>query len=980
MVLLEQDEILEDVERGEMHHAELVDKNGLHIALRGYNRLINILHVNIRSVHKNLDNLILLLESYNLYFNDVIILSETFRISSVEGCSIPGYDTYYNQANYNKNDGVMILVKSDICCNFSHCRLSRSQATLGRLTCRVGSSKVGITAVYKPPPISKQDFTLDVLEYLESLGGANVEVFAGDMNIDILGPHNNDENDYLSALGGLGFVSYINSVTRFDTGTCLDHIFVREQLNPGSLDFRSFILDYHMTDHAPVMLNIGFRQVTKCNNNERTSLIRYRTDMQKILRMLRSQDWTPVVDNTDPESATKQFVSIYKNIINQSRTEYVVRFREHKKIKKWITNGLITSIKHRDKLKRRLLNNYSVELENEYKVYRNSLNSLIQKQKNSYYREQINLNQGNMKKMYGILRDATCDKLIKNASIKINNKNGDDFLNDVEMADYCNEYFVNIGLEMAKKIPTPQKQCKQEPPTPTSMFLTPVCKNDLIRHISSLKNNSSPGFDGISAKMIKQTHLEILVPLEHIINQIFITGTVPSDFKTSVVTPVHKSGSKTSIENYRPISLINNFAKIFEKCLKEKLISYYNTVNILSANQYGFLEGRGTTDALYRFTTQVTNGLNIGKKCMGVFVDLARAFDTVPHDRLLAVLSHCGVRGSVLRLMKNYLTDRIQTVKINNAISKRQIIRIGVPQGTVLGPLLFITYIDSLLKQDIGGTIVSYADDTTIIFDGVDWEETRKKTIRGLEIVKNWLETYKLTLNLNKTHYIAFSLTIANRPNFSHINIDGSQIHEVSETKYLGIIIDQFLKWHPHIDYLSGNICRLIHRFYILKQFLSTKILIMIYKALVESIIGYGLLVWGGLYNNALHKLEVNQKFMLKIIYGKNRTYPTRLLFTEKTCNIRTLYMTTICMFMHTHSSLRVYVNHSYETRTRDNMEIRIPVSYRNINLKYLSYLAPKVYNLLPRDIRDVSNRGKFRRMCSAYIFQNYDIFSGLFK
>ena len=211
------------------------------------------------------------------------------------------------------------------------------------------------------------------------------------------------------------------------------------------------------------------------------------------------------------------------------------------------------------------------------------------------------------------------------------------------------------------------------------MFLKPVTENEIINQISTLKNNTAPGLDGISTKLIKLIHKDILLPITHIINLIFKTGQVPNYFKQSVITPIFKDGTRNKIQNYRPISLINNFAKILEKCLKDRLISFLKSKNILSKNQFGFTENVSTADAMYNLTSEITNSVNESKTCIAVFIDLANAFDTVPHQKLLDVLAHYGVRGKALEVFESYLQNRDQFLKINNTFSIPQKIKIGVP-------------------------------------------------------------------------------------------------------------------------------------------------------------------------------------------------------------------------------------------------------------------------------------------------------------
>lgn len=361
---------------------------------------------------------------------------------------------------------------------------------------------------------------------------------------------------------------------------------------------------------------------------------------------------------------------------------------------------------------------------------------------------------------------------------------------------------------------------------------------------------------------------------------------------------MYKAGDKSKINNFRPISVINNFSKIFEKCLKDRLMDFFICNNILSKNQYGFCNGLSTTDAIYELTKNITDNLDSNNKCLALFLDLAKAFDTVPHDSLLNVLNIYGVRGLALQVFGSYLKDREQMVKIEDELSDPLKVKIGVPQGTVVGPLLFITYINSLTNLNIkNGMVISYADDTAVVFKGQTWEQLRNSTKAGIIKIKNWLDSSKLTLNISKTNYIAFSLTMANRPDFSSIQFDGLEqaIEEVDHTKYLGITIDKHLKWDQHVLRLSNNIRKLIRKFYILREILGKKLLNSVYKALVESLLRYGLVVWGGLSNTCMKQLNVVQNYILKIINRKSKRYSTRLLYSEEILDVRSLYILCAC-------------------------------------------------------------------------------------
>lgn len=332
MVVLEQDEILQEISNNDNHIAKLVDRDLLHNELKVSHKLVNIIHVNIRSVNKNLDNLILFLESFSLYFNDIIILSETFQILSTDQCNVPGYVTFYNNAKYNKNDGVIILVKSSISAQFSSYTLSNSLATVGRLTIQVNNVTIGITASYKPPPIDKQDYINEIGTYLELNMNNQIEVFIGDINIDILNTSNNDVNDYLSTMAQLGFISYINNVTRPDTNTCLDHIFVCQKLRTTNFHFQSFILDSHFSDHIPTMLNVSLGNITSENHFCQANIIKTKIDINKFKELLQVQNWSSIINNPDPETATKDFLIIYDNTMEKAKIEYTLTNHKKKKM------------------------------------------------------------------------------------------------------------------------------------------------------------------------------------------------------------------------------------------------------------------------------------------------------------------------------------------------------------------------------------------------------------------------------------------------------------------------------------------------------------------------------------------------------------------------------------------------------------------------------------------------------------------------
>lgn len=328
-IVLEQ---LDDI--GEDLYGELVNDIILKQQIVLENKLLNIIHLNIRSAQKNFDQLILFIESYELYYCDVIILSECFQLMSCNQYNIPGYSTHYNRGDFNKNDGILIFIKSNIDALVSHYKLVSSQATISRITFNLCDITLGISAVYKPPPIKERLFIEDLNEFFELNLSKNIEIFTGDTNINIGKNDNNSVNEYLSLMGQFGFMSYINSPTRVSTETssCIDHLFVRKKININNLNLKSFIINTDVTDHYPIMLNINSGKNIN-SPQEQLDNSYEKLDYAMVKHKISSQDWSAVLNFNDPEQATNTFVEIFQQILDSSKSRKFAKIKQKKKLR-----------------------------------------------------------------------------------------------------------------------------------------------------------------------------------------------------------------------------------------------------------------------------------------------------------------------------------------------------------------------------------------------------------------------------------------------------------------------------------------------------------------------------------------------------------------------------------------------------------------------------------------------------------------------
>lgn len=494
----------------------------------------------------------------------------------------------------------------------------------------------------------------------------------------------------------------------------------------------------------------------------------------------------------------------------------------------------------------------------------------------------------------------------------------------------------------------------------------------VLKIIKELKPKKSPGFDNIRSEVIKKVAKKLSKPLVFLINKCFENECFPKLLKIGIIKPLYKSGEKSEIINYRPISLISNIAKIIEKILKQRIIKFLDKHKIISNNQYGFREGRSTEDAILKLTSHLYKALDSKTPALCIFVDLSKAFDTVSHLKLLEKIKCYGLRGKVHNILKSYLSNREQYVDIDGTLSNSRTITYGVPQGTVLGPLLFTIYINSLLDIDTAGTILSFADDTAVLYTEKTWEDLRTKAESDFKKIQQWFQYNKLTLNCDKTKYLPFTSYANNLPNFGPLNIDqNQQIPEAESIKYLGIIIDRHFRWDLQILNLIKKVRGLLTRFKYLKEYLEEKQLKTLYYSLVQSQISYGIAGWGGVNDNHLEKLNTVQKWILKIIYNKKRTYPSDTLFKEtNTLDIRQLFCLNMLLNIKRNKINIEPINHHYHTRKKQS-QYNKPRSDKTIGQRNCNYLGPRLYETLPSYIKNIKKFKIFKAKVKKWLLDN---------
>ena len=847
-----------------------------------------ILQCNIRgAINKQLEISDLLGNCNDQNCVDIAILVETWLTKESENrFLIPGYTYVGATRKHKKGGGVGFLIKEHL--NYTErpdLKLNHEFIENCFIELKTGKSSIVLGAIYRPPNTNEKSFLEFYVKCCESLKQHKVKQFVlgMDHNLDLIKHHiHTNTQAFLEVLLEHNHFPCITRPTRITTNsaTLIDNIVVSADLFEKQ---NSCILISDISDHLPcyMKINNGFDTLYERCHTTKRCLTKKKTET--LITELGKVEWTKILKNCNAEEGMNIFHRKYESVVDKVAPVKTVHVSNNRTLKEsWMTMGLLKCSKKQLKLYKNYLSDRTTVKLEKYKNYRATLQKLKRYVRKQFYLDKCIEYKTDSKKLWQMINTITgkCgNKRTIITKLKVDNIescNGEIIAN--EMA----KHFAGIGRTYANKIKsgtqTIEHYMKKIKTNEKSIYLYPTNTVEIDKIISSFANKTSHGWDGITNVLLKKIKDSILVPLCIIFNLSMQEGVFPTMMKPAQVCPLYKGGSTSESTNYRPISLLSVISKVLEKLLYKRLYNFLQCSNQIYQGQYGFREKHSCENAIQELVGTILKGKETKRNTAAIFLDLSKAFDTLKHSILLAKLEKYGIRGTALAWFKSYLYDRTLSVKCtagsenSEQLSEYYSIDYGVPQGSCLGPLLFLLYCNDLHLNLDHCTGILFADDTTLYKSHAHLGYLKWSMQEDLKQVLDWFRANKLTLNLSKSVCILFS---EKANNDFIVKVDDIKLKQVHSTKFLGVHIDSKLKWNVHVNNLVLKLKRNIHLLRTSRNYLNIEAKRLIYFAHWQSHVNYCLSIWGNsICPSTWSKLEKMQKKCLELI-NKTGTYET---------------------------------------------------------------------------------------------------------
>ena len=671
----------------------------------------------------------------------------------------------------------------------------------------------------------------------------------------------------------------------------------------------------------------------------------------------------------------------YESGVYESSAQLLKKLRKFKgRLCPWLSKELKQEMNNRDQLLRKARRT-NTELDwSAYKRSRNRVNNLVKRNKATYNKELLRDNADSAEKFWSAIRKIYPIKETSTITTSMIEVNGQKTTDVNEIANAFSNYFATVANTLKTKTLLLKnfmwmRQKSLAPAEDKHFRFQKVNPVQVYSELRRLKRKKAVGVDRFPSEMIKDAANVLAGPLTFLINMSIETGLVPSDWKIAKVIPVFKSGNKSDLDNYRPISVLPILSKLLEKFVHKQLIYHLEKNCMLFNFQFGFRPKRSTELAVTLLTDHIRKEADKGSLTGAIFVDLSKAFDTVSHSSLLNKLPSFGIHGTELNWFTDYLFNRKQFVQSNGCASDIISIFCGVPQGSIIGPLLFIMHFNAAHTVLQNSKIITYADDTVIFASGSSLEEVEEKLNNDLEHLKAWFDENELLLNLKKGKTESMIFGTAKRLGKTEkkemrVEVNGTSIAGVSSYKYLGIYLDQTLNFATHFDKIYKKATGRLNLLRRIRSSIDYASAEQIYRTMIMPVFGYCgslSLGWSSTFKKRIESLE--RRSLDVIRPNRFTSISLRVPSIEagvkkRSCNlVFDILQGNVCDAMKDYLVINA---HGKNTRNVQHL-VKIPQVKTEFGRKGFYYLAGKEFNNLPLIARKIESRLLFKRFLENY-------------
>lgn len=809
---------------------------------------------------------------------DLIALSETWldeRVNISEVISAQ-YNVFRSDRNfealgYQRGGGVILAVRKEHSCielNLDDIRGRSPNIDITGVQISIGKNKCFVFVLYIPPSLSATHYNnlFDRLEELEYLHEAKM-LFIGDFNIPEYQTNHQNFNNSRRLLALNSFLNFFelsqwnsvpNYISRYlDLVISNIHSHVEKSNDP---------LLYEDRNHPAVEVTLQLENYNvKEDVNDVPTYNFRKANFQLLYENILNCDWSSLENYTDVNAACAEFYKIMYSILDSSVPKYIPRSNAVK-YPAWFTKQIIQNLKKKYALWKEFKTTGCLEVYNQFSDLRSQIKREIHISHTHYLKHIENNIKNDSKSFWKYIQSKSNNSYIPN-NMTYNNLNCDNMGDVVNaFADFFQSVFTERDSAKNQVFVTNNKNYHGN----EYFHISCLQSEEVLKALKTLKPKHSKGPDGIPAYIVRDCAYAFVKPLTTIFNLSLHTGTFPNDWKKSRVCPVFKKGSKNCVENFRPITIICNFGKVFEIAIHNFL--FLHVQKHITIHQHGFMKQRSTVTNLFCITQYIANNLDKNIQVDAIYTDLSKAFDRLDHDILLHKLNNFGISDLLLSFFKSYLTQRSQFVECRGFESKAFEVSSGVPQGSILGPLLFVIFINDII-EDLDVSYLLYADDVKIYY-AIHSEEDCAKLQQNLNRLNNWCILNRLPLNINKCNVMTYSRKES--PIHYKYKLNNHTLERPKYFKDLGVIFDPALTFNVHINNTINASYKMLG--FIIRNsygFQDTNVLMLLFNTFVKSKLEYCAFIWQSGYNKYIDSIErIQRKFLKFLVYKADGLYP----------------------------------------------------------------------------------------------------------